>query len=123
MAKCKTGQVWNTKINKCVSDKSSLKYKMGTGKDEMVVKGATRIKGKSDPRFNPKRGKSEAVASGIRTDKKMRKSASQSTRGKVRTGLTGRDPRFSKDRSKPGVQGAIKRGQRRRAAAKRQSSY
>ena len=55
----------------------------------------------------------------------MRKSASQSTRKKVRTGLTGRDPRFSKDRSKRSVQGAIKRGQRRRAAAKRkrQSSY
>ena len=134
MAKCKTGQIWDTKVRKCIADKSSLKKKYGTGIDDLTLTGKTRIKGKSDPRFDPKRGKSEAVASGIRTDRKIRKTVKRSavdpdkkkrdkaydTRQKTRgRGQRGKDPRFDPDRKKESVQQAIRSRKRRRASVKK----
>ena len=68
MAKCKTGQVWDRKVMKCIPDKSSLEteYKSELGKQGLGK--VTRKKGTADPRFSPKRGKSRAVAKGIASD-------------------------------------------------------
>jgi|10_taG_2_1085330.scaffolds.fasta_scaffold25569_5 hypothetical protein len=72
MAKCKTGQVWDRKVRKCIADKSSLEteYKSELGKKGIGK--VTRKKGTPDPRFSPKRGKSRAVAKGIASDSAKR---------------------------------------------------
>lgn len=66
-------------------------YGFGMGK-------VTRKKGVSDPRFNPKRGKSKAVAKGIAQDDTLRRRKSK--RRKVTKNTTraygGPDPRFKK---------------------------
>jgi len=103
MAKCKTGQVWDTKIKKCVASKY------------------IKDKGKSDPRFNPKRGKSEEVASDISVNKRIYRR--DRTDYAFVGGLSDRkiDPRFATDRkTSKSAQQAIKRRKRRRSAAKRQ---
>tara|TARA_R110002012_G_scaffold171679_1_gene336534 strand:+ start:346 stop:666 length:321 start_codon:yes stop_codon:yes gene_type:complete len=72
----------------------------------------------ADPRFSRKRGKSKAVASDIKINKKIRKKLRSDAKGTVYDRNI--DPRFAPDRkTSKSAQQAIKRRKRRRAARKK----